>query len=162
MQIGVITKPQALKGQFRVKPTKVLFEDFKDLKEVSINGKTYEVEKVIFRDTFVIMKVKGIDDISEVERLRNVPIMVEDGMEEELDDDEYYVDDLIGCDVVDDKGVMIGSITAVNSYGGASVITVTDGDKEVMFPHARGVILSVDVATKKVAVDRKIFEEISL
>ena len=162
MQIGVITKPQALKGQFRVKPTKVLFEDFKDLKKVSINGKTYEVEKVIFRDTFVIMKVKGIEDISEVERLRNVPIMVEDSIEEELDDDEYYVDDLIGCDVVDDKGVMIGGITAVNSYGGASIITVTDGSKEVMFPHARGVILSVDVATKKVIVDRKIFEEISL
>ena len=162
MQIGVITKPQALKGQFRVKPTKILFDDFKDLKEVSINGINYEVEKVIFRDTFVIMKVKGIDDIDVVEGLRNVPIFVDDIEDEVLEEDEYFIDDLIGANVVDDKGIVIGQILNIQSYGGASVITVKNGDKEIMFPHARNVIKSFDATHKKVVVDRKIFEEISL
>lgn len=162
MQIGIITKPQALKGQFRVKPTKLLFEDFKDLKSVIIKSKTYNVEKVIFRDSFVILKVEGIDDVDTAESLRNVPIFVEDNDDEDLEEDEYLIDELIGSKVVDDKGVLIGSLTQVNAYGGASVFTVESGDKEILFPHARNVIKSFDKDSKTIVVDRKIFEEISL
>ena len=162
IEIGIITKPQALKGQFRVKPTKILFDDMKELEEVIIKGKTYNVEKVIIRDGFAIMQVEGITDINQVEPLRNTPVYIEDVEEEELTDDEYYIDDMIGCVVVDDKGVTIGTVSEVKSYGGASEISVDTADGEIMFPHARNVIKSLDVDNKKMIVDRKIFEEISL
>ena len=162
MQIGIITKPQALKGQFRVKPDKILFDDFKDLKSVIIKGKAYNVQKVILRDSFVILKVEGIERIEEVEPLRNTPILIEDVDNGQLEDDEYYVDDLIGAKVVDDKGVIIGTLSQVNAYGGASVFTVVADDKEILFPHARNVIKSFDADNKILVVDRKIFEEISL
>lgn len=161
-EIGIITKPQALKGQFRVKPTKILFDDMKELDEVIIKGKNYKVEKVVIRDGFAIMQVEGITDINQVEPLRNTPVYIEDVEEDELTEDEYYIDDMIGCVIVDDKGVNIGTITDVKSYGGASVISVDTTDGEIMFPHARNVIISLDINNKKMVVDRKIFEEISL
>ena len=162
LEIGIITKPQALKGQFRVKPTNILFDDMKDLEEVIIKGKTYKVEKVVIRDGFAIMQLEGINSIDMVEPLRNTPIYIEDVKEEELADDEYYIEDMIGCSVVDDKGVIIGQVIDVKSYGGASVISINVSNREVMFPHARGVIKSLDLASKTLIVDRKIYEEISL
>ena len=162
IEIGVITKPQALKGQFRVKPTKILFDDLKEIKEVIIEGKAYTVEKVIIRDGFAIMQVEGITDINQVEPLRNTPIYIEEVEDEDLTEDEYYIDDMIGCKVVDDKGVYIGEVTDVKAYGGASVISVMTNSGEKMFPHARGVILSLDVADKVMVIERKIYEEMSL
>ncbi len=162
MQIGIITKPQALKGQFRVKPTNLHLLELKDMTEVIIKGKMYEVEKVVLRDGFAIFKVAGIDDISQVEPLRNVPISIEDVDDEELDEDEYYIDDMIGCKVVADTGEIIGVITAVNSYGGASVISMERDGVEIMFPHARGVILDVNAEKKVVTVVKSILEEMAL
>ena len=162
VEIGVITKPQALKGQFRVKPTNIVFDDMKELEEVYIKGKAYKVEKVILRDGFVIMQVEGINDINQVEPLRNTPIFIEEIDDEELGEDEYYIDDMLDCKVVDDKGVMIGKVIEVKAYGGASVITLETVDGEKLFPHARNVIKSLSVDDKVMVVDRKIFEEISL
>ena len=162
MQIGVITKPQALKGQFRMKPMNISLEELKSLDEVIIKGSTYMVEKVISREGFVIMQVEGIDDISKVEPLRNVPVYIEDVEEDELGEDEYYIEDLLQCKLQDDLGAYIGEIVDVKLYGGASVITVKTNAGEKMFPHARNVILSLDIENKVCIVDRKIYEEISL
>ncbi len=162
MEIGIITKPQALKGQFRVKPTGMYLIDMKGLAEVVIKGKTYEVEKVVIRDGFAIFKVAGIDDISNVEPLRNTPIYIEDVEDEVLGEDEYYIDDLLGCKVMTEVGAYMGTITAVNSYGGAAVISMDRDGVEMQFPHARGVIQSVDADDKVVVVIQSILEEISL
>ena len=55
--IGVATKPQALKGQFRIKPQINNFKAFKKLSSLSIDNKDYKIEQVSFRDTFVIVKL---------------------------------------------------------------------------------------------------------
>ena len=162
IEIGIITKPQALKGQFRVKPTNYNLFDLKDVEVVTIKGKEYNVEKVILRESFAIFKLEGLDDISQVENLRNVPIYVQEEVCDELSDDEYYIEDLLGSKVVDKMDVEIGEITEIKNYGSASVFTVSKCDGEVMFPHARNVILSFDSENKIVVVDRKVFEEISL
>jgi 16S rRNA processing protein RimM len=50
------------------------------------------------------MQVEGINDINQVEQLRNTPIYIEEIEEDELTEDEYFINDMIGCEVVDDKG----------------------------------------------------------
>lgn len=162
MEIGIITKPQALKGQFRVKPTNMHLLDMKNVSAVIIKGKHYDVEKIVLRDGFAIFKVVGLDNINDVEPLRNTPIYIEDIEDEELGEDEYYIDDMIGCKVVSEDGLYLGDVTSVNSYGGASVISMEKDGVEIMFPHARGVIKSVDVDNKIITVVKSILEEMSL
>ena len=59
--IGVATKPQALKGQFRIKPSILNIKQFKKIKSVFIDNSEYIVESCSVRDTFVIVKLQGID-----------------------------------------------------------------------------------------------------
>ena len=73
-EIGIITKPQGLKGHFRVRQNYSNFSILTKVKEVVIKGKDYEVEKVTDRSEFFIFKVKGIESIEQAEDLRNEKI----------------------------------------------------------------------------------------
>ena len=61
IRIGIITKPQALKGEFRVKPEILNVKKLKKLTSVFIDNKELKVEKVTLRDTFVIFKIESIE-----------------------------------------------------------------------------------------------------
>ena len=75
--IGVVTKPQALKGQFRIKPEIFNLKTFKKLELVFLEEQEFIVESVSLRDTFVIMKLKGIDTCEQAEALRNSRVYAE-------------------------------------------------------------------------------------
>ena len=75
VNLGTITKPQALKGSFRVKPNILDKRLFKKLSTVYIDNVAYKIESVVLRDTFLILKVEGIDTCEQAEKLRNVSVV---------------------------------------------------------------------------------------
>ena len=102
-EVGVITKPQGLKGHFRVRLNYSNFSMLSELKEVVIENYKYEIEKITHRDGFEIFKVKGIDNIDVVENLRNKIIYAEISERKTLAKDEFYIRDLIGSNMFVDK-----------------------------------------------------------
>lgn len=160
IEIGIITKPQGLKGQFRVNPNSFSFEYFKKLKVINFNNADYKVEKCIMRNTFCIFKVGGIDTIEQVELLRNQIVSVED-KSIDLSQNEYFINDLISCKVFDELGSYYGEVVEINNFGTADVITLKFDKKEIMFPFLNKVINRVDVKNKKIVVNKATFDEIS-
>ena len=79
-QVGIITATHGLKGEVKVFPTTDDVKRFKRLREVILDtGKErigLEVESVKFFKQFAIVKFKGIDDISAVEKYRKASILV--------------------------------------------------------------------------------------
>lgn len=151
VKIGVITKPQALKGAFRVKPNILDFKKLKKLQEVYIDNAKFEVESVIIRDTFVIFKVHGIDTPESAESLRNKDILAE--MEVEYDNSF----DLLGWNVVLDK--QSGKVLDVNNYGSKDILSL-ELDKKCMLPVIDGLILKSDENTKTIYLNKEIFEQV--
>jgi len=157
-QIGYITKPQGIKGEFRANITDIPVDALERLTEIKIQNTIYQVEKVNIKDSFVIFKVNGINDRNMVESLRNEKIYAV--VDIELEEGEILVKDLIGFDIVvgDDS---IGKLKNIEYYG-ASEIYVVEGKNEIMFPNARGVILDFDMDNHKIILDSKILEEIRI
>ena len=91
--VGVATKPQALKGQFRIKPEILNLKEFKKFDTLTIDNKEYKLEAVTLRDTFVIVKLEGIDTCEQAETFRNKKVYAE--MEIEVEDNfdlmNFYV-----------------------------------------------------------------------
>jgi len=158
IKIGTVTKPQGLRGQFRVK----VFEPeyFKELNKVIIETE-YEVEKILFNPKFIILKIKGVESIEEAENLRGLDIMAEKSIKEKpLKKGEYKIDELVGKKVVSSKGEFLGELISIDSFGAADVFTVQKSDsKEFAFPNARKIILNVD---ENIVIDEKILKEIGM
>ena len=69
-----------------------------------------------------------------------------------LPDDEYYHADLIGLEVVDTGGELLGRVRAIHDFGAGDVLEV-EGDQELMLPFTRAVVPTVDLATGRLVAD---------
>lgn len=71
-----------------------------------------------------------------------------------LPDDEYYHSDLIGLEVRDTGGVMLGQVTAMHNHGAGDLMEIGGpGHKVVLVPFTLAVVPTVDLALGRVVVD---------
>ena len=157
LQVGIITSTHGLKGEVKVFPTTDDPGRFKKLKEVILDEKKgqrkAEVESVKFFKQFVILKFKGMDDISDVERLRQVGLYVTRENAVKLKKDEYFIADLIGMTVENEDGKALGTLKDVIQTGANDVYDVTMEDgKSLLIPAIRDCILEVDVEAARMRV----------
>jgi 16S rRNA processing protein RimM len=101
-----------------------------------------------------IVKVKGWNDINEVEKYKGWLLKVNDQQLFELPEDEYYYHEIIGCSVVTDDGQALGTITEILSPGANDVWVVQSAEgKPVYIPYIDDVVKIIDVPNKKVTIE---------
>lgn len=150
LQVGVITGTHGLKGEVKVFPTTDDKGRFKDLEEVLVDtGKKkipLKVEYCKFFKQFVFLKFEGLNDINDVEQYKRCPLLVTRENAVPLEEDEYYVADLIGLTIVDDSGVTIGELKNVIETGANDVYEVKTPDGgSILLPAIKECILDVDL-----------------
>lgn len=150
LQVGIITGTHGLKGEMKVFPTTNDKERFLDLEDVLLDtGKELlelKVEYCKFFKKFVFVKFEGLDDINEVEQYKRCPLLVRRENAVELEEDEYFVADLLGMTIVDDSGVTIGKLENVIETGANDVYEVLTGDGgRILLPAIKECILDVDM-----------------
>ena len=152
--IGVATKPQALKGQFRLKPNLLNLKNYKKIKNVEISGKDYVVESVSLRDTFVVLKLQGVDtcEIAETFRNREVFAEMEEKVESHLDLMNYKV-------TVDSKDV--GIVEDINNYGSKDILSIV-GEESFMIPVIDDLIVNIDENNHIITLNKNIFEQVAV
>ncbi|MBS6722225.1 MAG: 16S rRNA processing protein RimM [Clostridiales bacterium] len=150
LQVGIITGTHGLKGEVKVFPTTNDKERFLDLEDVLLDtGKELlelKVEYCKFFKKFVFVKFEGLDDINEVEQYKRCPLLVTRENAVELEEDEYFVTDLLGMTIVDDSGVTIGKLENVIETGANDVYEVlTEDGGRILLPAIKECILDVDM-----------------
>ena len=153
--VEVATKPQALKGQFRIKPEILNLKEFKRFNFLTIDNKEDDIEAVTLRDTFVIVKLKGIDTCEQAESFRNKKVFAE--MEVVVEDNF----DIIGF-AVEIKGEVIGKVTEINNYGSKDICTISTNNGDIMLPLIDNLIVSVNEEKLVVVMDKNIFAEVAV
>ncbi len=102
LQVGVISCTHGIRGEVKVFPTTDDKERFLDLKDVILDtGKEQiplEIQNVSFFKQLVILKFKGIDHINDIERYKRCPLFVKREDAVELEEDEYFIADMIGME----------------------------------------------------------------
>lgn len=150
LQVGIITGTHGLKGEVKVFPTTDDKNRFKDLEEVLLNtGKKMipmKVEYCKFFKQFVFLKFEGYNDINDVEQFKRCPLLVTRENAVPLEEDEYYVADLIGLTIVDDSGVTLGELKDVIETGANDVYEIKTPDgRSILLPAIKECILDVDL-----------------
>ena len=138
-QVGVITSTHGLRGEVKVFPTTDDPGRFLVLKELILQEKRSErrirIRSVKFFKQFVILGFEGMNRIEDVEKLRGCPLLVERKDAIPLEEDEYYIADLIGLSVRDEDGNEIGTLKEVLETGANDVYVVRrEGRKDLLLP----------------------------
>ncbi|SRR5699024_4256068 len=157
LQVGVISSTHGIRGEVKVFPTTDEKTRFQELKEVILDtGKeqmTLEIENVRYFKQMVILKFRGIDNINDIERYKGRPLLVAREDAVPLDENEYYIADLIGMDVVTEDGSCFGRLSDVMETGANDVYIIqTEKQGEVLIPAIRECILDVDPEKRQMKI----------
>lgn len=163
--IGVIIKPQGIKGEVKVKPHTDDMILFEKLEHVYIEKKgVYTLKSVLscrVDNEYVYLALEDVKDRNAAEELRNAAICLK---KEELNLPEhtYYISDLIGMRVEDEKGGNMGILDHVIETGAVDVYVVKSAVTGFMFPALKRVILSVDSVNKLMTLDAQKLSEVAV
>ena len=147
LEAGKIVTTHGIKGEIKIMP----YTDYPELLcefDRLFLGKNHEeinVERSRVFKNMVIAKLEGYDTPEVAERLRNkILYMHRDDLE--LDEDTYFIQDLIGIEVSDaDSGFVYGKITDVMQTGANDVYVVQGKDREYLIPAIPEVVITTDI-----------------
>lgn len=152
LRVGVITTTHGVHGEVKVYPTTDDAKRFEDLISKSIlfdiKGELtpFTLEGVKYFKNLVILKFEEINDCDLASKYRQTDIYIhrEDGLA--LEEGEYYIADLIGCDVITDKDEKLGKVKDVLQTGANDVYVVNSSKYgEVLIPVIKDCILDVNI-----------------
>ncbi len=157
LQVGVITATHGIRGEVKVYPTTDDATRFDDLKRVILDaGKQQiplEIQSVKYFKQFVILKFKGIDNINDIERYKKCPLLISREDAVDLEEDEYFIADIIGMEVYTEDGAHFGTMKDVMETGANDVYIIDSKEHgEVLLPAIKECILNVDEKAGKITV----------
>ena len=163
IEIGRISGPHGLKGEFKVIPLTDFPERFKDMKTLNLYDpesgqflRTLDVKQVRNRPEkgHVLILASEICYVDQAEALRGSLIKIGKDEMVDLPEGEYWVDDLVGLDIVDyDSGEKLGVLVEIATTGASDLYFVDccDGKKRHI-PAVKEFIKEIDMEQGKISV----------
>lgn len=158
ISIARIARPQGVRGEVVADILTDFPERFAALDEVTLRRGDQligplRLEQHRFHKGRVLLKFAGYDDADRAEELRGASLVIDRDDLVELDDDEYFVFDLEGCEVVTTDAQPLGVVAQVEDYGAAPLLLVRNQSREWLIPLTRDICPDVDIANKKIVVN---------
>ena len=150
LKVGVITTTHGVRGEVKVYPTTDEPERFLELDYVLLDTgrelRKLEIKNVKFFKNLVILKFKGVDNINDIEKYKGRDLWIPREEGQELEEDEYYIADLLGMSVVLEDGQEFGTLKDVMETGANDVYIIDSAEHgEVLLPAIKECILDVDL-----------------
>lgn len=110
----------------------------------------YEIVEVRFHHGRPIVRFAGIETTNDAKAMAGAELWLPEAGLEPLPAGTFYRHDLVGCEVRDLRGTMLGRVTEVEGSLDRSYLVV---DGHMMIPLVEGICVAVDIAGRRVTVD---------
>lgn len=160
LKVGKIVNTHSLKGEVKViSSTDFEEERFKKGSKLLITRGNQLIREVVVQSyrnhkNFLLVKFEEIDSVEEAEKLKNLQIKIDSDEVGELEENEFYFHEIIGCQVFDENDKNLGEIIDILTPG-ANDIWVIKGEngKEILIPYIEDVVKKIDITSKKVNIE---------
>ncbi|WP_347491586.1 ribosome maturation factor RimM [Desulfoscipio sp. XC116] len=155
--IGKIVNTQGRRGEVRALPLTDFPERFEAMNTayVGLRGQTnlINIERTYQHKKFIIIKFAGIDDMNAAETLKGASLLIPREELMPLPKDTFYIFDIIGMQVFDSDGRLLGQVKDVLQTG-ANDVFIVEGVKKrpLLIPALKKVVRNVDMVGKKMTV----------
>lgn len=157
LEVGKIINTHGLRGDVKIVTWTDYPEDFEEIDKVYIRRKTGDevltITNIKYQKNNIIVKFKEIADINEAEKYKNLVVWADREDLPQLPEGAHYIADLIGLDVVDEDGNLVGKLVDVFNTGANDIYDVKrDGKKNLLLPVIDEVVKDIDLDAKKITV----------
>lgn len=156
IKIGNVANVHGIKGELSIYPYTDDINNFCDYKKIYIgeNKQEFIVSRSRPNKNMVIMQVKGIASRDEALKYKTLDIYIDKSQLKDLDDDTFYISDLIGLEVIDNvSSDVLGTLTNVFQNPANDIYEVKNGNEVFYIPAIRQVVKKIDIKNKKIYVE---------
>jgi 16S rRNA processing protein RimM len=151
LQAGRAGRAHGLDGSFYVRDASPLLLELGV--EVVIDGRSSRIIRRAGDDRRPIIRLEGFEDRPAADGLNGHPLMVRRSDAPQLDADEWWAEDLVGCDVHDGER-RVGTVVKLLAMPSCEVLEVARPDAdELLVPLVADAVRSVDLRRKRIDVD---------
>lgn len=156
IHVGTVSKPHGIRGEVKIYSLSGQPQNFRDytrLVLIDAAGKRADHAVTAFRaqGKFAVVGLAGVADRSRAEELDGCQVWVAASALAPLAEDEFYWHDVMGAEVVDREGKVLGTLTGLMAAGGADLMVVRQGDDEIFIPSRPEFI--VEIGAARIIVD---------
>ena len=156
LETGKIVGVFGLKGELKVISDSTT-NRFKKGNHLYLGKNEKNVQKVQITNARIhkglnLVVIDNLEDINLVEKYVNYYFYIDREEMNDLKENEYYFDDLIGKDIVDKDNKIYGKVIDMLDLPASAVIETKFGDRKVMIPFVNAYIK--DVTDTSVVIDR--------
>jgi 16S rRNA processing protein RimM len=154
--IGKVQDAHGLHGELKVKPftdtpsyyesrASVLLDDGKGLR-------SHAVRSIRSAGALWVVALEGVADRPAALALKGAELLLDASELRPLEEGEYFLDDLIGCEVENEAGTPLGRVRGVIETGANPVLEVVNDEGEALVPMTDEVLREVDVAARRIRI----------
>ena len=116
------------------------------------DGREITIRSSRWHNQILLLAFDGIADRNQIEELRDQMISsdVDLGL---LAPGEYHFQQLIGCEVFQQNGELIGTVDEILKSPGQDLLSVSRAAGRVLIPMVKQIIIEIDVLAKKIIVN---------
>jgi 16S rRNA processing protein RimM len=152
LEAGRVGRPHGLDGSFYVRDAvpRLLAPG----EEVMLSGRVFRITRRAGDDRRPILRLEGHESRAAAKGLNGEQLLVHRSEAPELDSDEWWAEDLVGC-AVRDGGREVGVVVRLLALPSCEVLEVarSDGSGELLVPLVSDAVRTVDVERKEIDVD---------
>lgn len=151
--LGKIGRPRSFKGEVNFIFDNDHPEDYVDQKELLVLvGKKlipYKVDRISIKNNGQgIIKFKGFNSEADVNRIKNFEVYLSNEFLPELDEQDYYLHDLVDCLVVDEKLGELGRVREINDQTAQRLLMIGEEHDEIIVPLIDQFVININKADK--------------
>tara|TARA_Y100001970_G_scaffold244788_1_gene311287 strand:- start:4510 stop:5019 length:510 start_codon:yes stop_codon:yes gene_type:complete len=156
IHVGTFGQPQGLRGLIRINILTLSFDSFKNLKnyffkENKSNLKFKSLKKI---GKNFIASLEGCDDRNNALKYKGKKIFSLRENFPKTKNNEYYVIDIIGCDVFNAKKIFLGKVIDIKNFGAGDLLELIFSNKKKFYiPMNKDNVIDIDVHKKKIIAD---------
>lgn len=152
IKVGHIANTHGIKGQLKIYASGQ--EKFDRDIPYFIGDNFFQVnvtDSIVHKGAFIV-KLEGYSNINDVLKFKDKDIYINEADLMDLDNDEFYVKDLIGMEVIDIDNNTIGFLHDVLEYQANDVYIVRSEDGDLSIPAVKEFILDIDLEKNTIKV----------
>lgn len=158
LTVGRVVRPHGLSGETVVRETVLAAAEFAELGEVLLvrpDGRSlgsFRISSVRQFGVALLVCFDDVDDVDKAGRLRGARVQVSRDHLPSLAEDEVYLIDLVGLEVVEEGGRRLGRVARIIPTGANEVLEVAGEGEALLIPYHPEVVVGWDREAERLDV----------